>query len=268
MANQRISRNSPEAANPEPQEVFIEGIDDYPDMISSEVEQMKRLREYIISDKSVDKRPSIIKFKVSWKLRSRVPAARGRISERFEAAYSTGIAFAITPTVLLTARHIFRPPTVQEVLNHHPDMEDNFEEIEEGVKYDHWVISSIKWCIDDSDAGYKLSAMFVLGSDFVVLQSLEKEHHRLALTVDTPGQRCWSIRPDRDNELVLKAGVWNWKEKGVKGATTCPIDNGYSGSPLLNTTGHVIGIITHTIRGPEDIILLPCGQTVPRIRRF
>ncbi|KAK6496658.1 hypothetical protein TWF481_001648 [Arthrobotrys musiformis] len=219
-----------------------------------EAEQVKRLRGYIVGGESTTKRPAVIKFKVSWKLCSRVPAD-GLVSERFEAEYSNGIAFAITPTILLTARHIFRSPTARDVLKHYPKMKKISREIEAGIKFDEWVISSIKWCTDDSDAGYELCKTIVLGSDFVALRSLKKEHHHLALAADEPGQHCWSIQMNEDTEPQFRAGTWNWRVTGVKGVTTCFVGDRYSGSPLVNVKGHAIGIVTHTTGGSEDPVL-------------
>ncbi|KAK6524428.1 hypothetical protein TWF281_011336 [Arthrobotrys megalospora] len=230
-----------------------DGICTFSDIVRLEAEQTKRLRECITGDES--KRPAVIKFKIFWKLCSRIPVA-GRIVEQFEAAYFKGTAFAITPTALLTARHIFRPPTAQEVLARHPQAQYDLKEIEEVIKYELWVMLPIKWCI--GDAGYELSKTIILGNDFVILRSLEKEHHRLALAADGQGSRCWSVGAadlGTDNEPPFWIGNWHWKMKGVKGVTTCLTDDRILGGPLLNVHGHAIGIITNTTGKPNDTIL-------------
>ncbi|KAK6495364.1 hypothetical protein TWF481_003388 [Arthrobotrys musiformis] len=227
----------------------------------AEQQEFECLRSYIVGDKS--KRPSVIKFTVSWKLCSRKPV-QGRFLERFEAIYNTGTAFAITPYLLLTTRHTFRPPTAIEVVIHaDSDPRSSLEEIEECIKYERWVISSIQWCGNDSDhpftarrarepdSGYELYETFVLGSDLVFLQSLRKEHHCLTLGVAEPPQLCCAVHVDGDNEIQFQVGtmIWNEGMDDIEGTTTCSAAGEYPGSPNLDTKGCVVGLGIGTVKG-------------------
>ncbi|KAF3928248.1 hypothetical protein AA313_de0207796 [Arthrobotrys entomopaga] len=232
--------------------VCVGGIRSFSDMTRLEAEQQRQLGEYIVGDSS--KRPAVIQFKVYWKLSTKSPRD-GSTVDLFEAAYINGTAFAVTPRILLTARHIFRPPTAKEVLEHYPEMIDDFAILKDMIKQSNWTMTSIKWTADDSDAGYELGKAMVFGCDLGFLRSLEKDHHRLALAGDNQGGRCWTIGVDKSSELKFWAGIWNWNTPGFKGNTTCFVGDGYSGSPLLNDKGHAIGLISHTVGAPDDLIL-------------